>query len=259
MIFAVHTQILTSLGCGLQRYFMRRTDVWLSVYWNFIIHQIFLASTQEFQSLHDLSRQTTVVPVLSVAWHNCGWWWTRTWRRWWAMTLLSWSVVEVDESDPEDEFADQPGTTIRTKFSVLQSIRIHFEWDVTHTPVLLMKYLWSPHPRDVRILECTVKIIKAEIAKSEPTSKRREDLGMHSENHFLKGRNCEICQRTKITRAPCRRRKGEAVPRAVNFGDLITADHKVLSDNCESRNNHRYAVVVQDLAISPLTHWVFFE
>ena len=56
-------------------------------------------------------------------------------------------------------------------------------------------------------------------------------------------RNCEICKRTKITRAPCRRRNGEAVPRAVNFGDLITADHKVLSDNCESRNNHRYAVV----------------
>ena len=38
----------------------------------------------------------------------------------------------------------------------------------------------------------------------------------------------------------------------VNFGDLITADHKVLSDNCESRNNHRYAVVVQDLA----TQWI---
>ena len=57
---------------------------------------------------------------------------------------------------------------------------------------------------------------------------------------------------TKITRAPCRRRKGEAVPRADNFDDLITADHKVLSDNCESRNNHRYAVVVQDLA----TQWI---
>ena len=31
-----------------------------------------------------------------------------------------------------------------------------------------------------------------------------------------------------------------------NFGDLTTADHKVLSEGCESRNNHRYAVVVQD-------------
>ena len=63
---------------------------------------------------------------------------------------------------------------------------------------------------------------------------------------------CEICKRTKITRAPCRRRNGEAVPRAANFGDLMTADHKVLSDNCESRNKHRYAVVVQDLA----TQWI---
>ena len=73
----------------------------------------------------------------------------------------------------------------------------------------------------------------------EPTTKRREDLGKHSVyTHFLKDRNCQICKRTKFTRAPRRRRNGEAVPRAEIFGDLITADHKVLSDNCESRNNH---------------------
>ena len=87
----------------------------------------------------------------------------------------------------------------------------------------------------------------------EPTSKRREDLGRHSVcTHFPKDRNCEICQRTKITRAPCRRRIGGAVPRAENFGDLITADHKVLGEGCESRNNHRHAVVVQDWA----TQWI---
>ena len=90
-------------------------------------------------------------------------------------------------------------------------------------------------------------------ASLEPTTKRREDLGKHSvHTRFPKDRNCEICKRTKITRTPRRRRNGEAVPRADNFGDLITADHKVLSDNCESRNNHRYAVVVQDLA----TQWI---
>ena len=61
-------------------------------------------------------------------------------------------------------------------------------------------------------------------------------------------RNCEICQRTKITRAPCRRRNGGAILRAEMFGDLITAGHKVLSESRESRNNHRYAIVVQDLA-----------
>ena len=90
-------------------------------------------------------------------------------------------------------------------------------------------------------------------ASLEPTTKRREDLGKHNvHTHFTKDRNYEICKRTKITRATCTRRNGEALPRAVNFGDLITADHKVLSDNCESRNNHRYAVVVQDLA----TQWI---
>ena len=90
-------------------------------------------------------------------------------------------------------------------------------------------------------------------ASLEPTCKRREELGKHSVyTHFPKDRNCEICKRTKITRAPCRRRNGGAVLSAENVGDLITADHEVLSENCESRNSHRYAVVVQDLA----TQWI---
>ena len=87
----------------------------------------------------------------------------------------------------------------------------------------------------------------------EPMPTRSAALGKHSVyTHFPKDRNCEICQRTKITRAPCRRRIGGAVPRAEKFGDLITADHKVLSEGCESRNNHRCAIVVQDLA----TQWI---
>ena len=69
----------------------------------------------------------------------------------------------------------------------------------------------------------------------EPTCKRHEELGKRRVyTHFPKDRHCKICQRTKITRAPCRRRNGGAVPRAENFGDLITADHKVLRENCES-------------------------
>ena len=59
-----------------------------------------------------------------------------------------------------------------------------------------------------------------------------------------------ISLKTEIARS-ARGRKSQG-PSAENFGDLITADHKVLSDNCESRNNHRYAVVVQDLA----TQWI---
>ena len=51
--------------------------------------------------------------------------------------------------------------------------------------------------------------------------------------HFPKDRKCDVCLRTKITSAPCRRRTGEALPRAEKFGDLITADHKFLSEGCE--------------------------
>ena len=43
------------------------------------------------------------------------------------------------------------------------------------------------------------------------------------------------------------------MPRAENFRDLIQADHKVLSEGCESRNNHRYAIVMQDLATAKKT------
>ena len=68
---------------------------------------------------------------------------------------------------------------------------------------------------------------------------------------FPKDRNCDICLRTKITRAPCRKRTGTVV-RAENFGDLVTADCKVLSEGCESRHTRRYAVVVQDSA----TQWL---
>ena len=87
----------------------------------------------------------------------------------------------------------------------------------------------------------------------ELTSSRSADLGKHCVyTHFSKDRNFDICQRTNFTRAPCRRRIGGAVPRAENFGDLITADHKTLSEESASRNHHRYAVVVQDLA----TPWI---
>ena len=69
--------------------------------------------------------------------------------------------------------------------------------------------------------------------------------------HFPKDRNCEVW-RTKNARASCRSRTSNQEPRAEKFGDLITADFLVLNEDCESRNNQRYAVVVQDLA----TQWL---
>ena len=96
--------------------------------------------------------------------------------------------------------------------------------------------------------------------KDHDTSSSSHELPMESrakvepvrDTHFPKDPNCDVCLKTKITRASCRRRAGTVVPKAENFGDLTTADHKVLSEGSESRNNHRYAVVVQDLA----TQWL---
>ena len=65
--------------------------------------------------------------------------------------------------------------------------------------------------------------------------------------HLPKDRNYDICFMTKITRTSCRRRTDTVVPRAENFGDLITADDKVLSEECESRWNHQHAVMIQDV------------
>ena len=139
-----------------------------------------------------------------------------------------------DRSGQPDETTIERGNPLNSELEWLQEFREKLEDD--EIPVHGDSHASSSHEVSL-----------------EPTTKRREDLGKHSVyTHFPKDRNCEICKRTKITRAPCRRRNGEAVPRAENFGDLITADHKVLSDNCESRNNHRYAVVVQDLA----TQWI---
>ena len=54
--------------------------------------------------------------------------------------------------------------------------------------------------------------------------------------HFPKDRNCEICKRTKITRAACRRFSKSHLLRAINFGDVLTADHKIPNEDGESRN-----------------------
>ena len=73
----------------------------------------------------------------------------------------------------------------------------------------------------------------------EPRAKVEPGSGKHSVyTHFPKEPNCDICLKTKITRASCRRRAGTVVPTAEQFCDLITADHKVLSEESESRNNH---------------------
>ena len=83
----------------------------------------------------------------------------------------------------------------------------------------------------------------------ESRAKVEPGWGKHSvKTNFPKDPSCHICLKTKVTRSSCRRRAGTVGPRVEPVGDLITADHKILSEESESRNSHRYAVVVEDLA-----------
>ena len=73
-INTVLTQILTSLECGLLRNFVRRTGVRISLYWNFIIHQISLNSCShsgisEYNGLH----RSIAVSFLFGFWISFAW------------------------------------------------------------------------------------------------------------------------------------------------------------------------------------------
>ena len=88
---------------------------------------------------------------------------------------------------------------------------------------------------------------------SEPTPTTSVDLDKHSV--FLTSLKTKTARSVRVPKLQEPRAEDAlAEPYVVqkNFGDLITADHKVLSEGCESRNNHRYAIVVQDLA----TQWI---
>ena len=64
--------------------------------------------------------------------------------------------------------------------------------------------------------------------------------------HHPKDHNCDLCKRTKGTRVIDRSAQSR------KFGDLVTAEHKVLSAGNESRCGHRKASIVQD----ECTSWI---
>ena len=83
----------------------------------------------------------------------------------------------------------------------------------------------------------------------EPAPVRSADLGKHS--FFLTSRKSEIARSARGPKSQGPRAEdvlAESYLVLKMFGDLTTADHKVLIESCECRNNHRHAVVVQDLA-----------
>ena len=130
--------------------------------------------------------------------------------------------TKKDEMNEEDPTQDIPNR--------LQPFTENLEDLETHVPALSSEREISDSEGDASTVE---------------TQKRKHSI----DTHFPQDRHCDICSTTKIMRVPCD--KG-SIPRAEKFGDLTTADHKVLTEGSESRNHHRYAVVVQDLA----TQWI---
>ena len=84
------------------------------------------------------------------------------------------------------------------------------------------------------------------------TTKNRWNRGSHRTPTWRRSKRGAGARRESMLAQHRRRRTGTVVPKTDNFGDLITAVHKVLCEGCESRNYHRYAAVVQDLA----TQWI---
>ena len=89
--------------------------------------------------------------------------------------------------------------------------------------------------------------VKAEKSKPE-TCKPCHDLFTHTP----KDPECEICNKSKIMRAPCRRKDKKAAlapddtPKPQKIADSITADHTFLCDEEASRNLDTVALVIQD-------------
>ena len=84
-------------------------------------------------------------------------------------------------------------------------------------------------------------------AKVEPGSCK------HSvQTHFPKDPSCDICLKPTLTRASWQKTCWYSRAQSGKFVDLLIADHKFVSEGSASRNNHRYAVVAQDLA----TQWL---
>jgi len=73
--------------------------------------------------------------------------------------------------------------------------------------------------------------------------------------HFPKDPKCPICQSCKRTRAQCRSKthgEPDQLPEPKVFADAITADHKILNEDDESRSSDRVALIVMDRA----TRWL---
>ena len=89
---------------------------------------------------------------------------------------------------------------------------------------------------DAKIPSGLNNIIQSSYSKKEVS---QEEQKAQVQDRFLRGRHIAFMIYEYFD---------NQVPRAEKVGDVIAADHKVLRED-ESRTHHRYAVVVQDLAL----------
>ena len=108
-----------------------------------------------------------------------------------------------------------------------------------------------PHPY-TRIARLPERIAEREGVSQTYTHSHEQSRRHTLFTDFPKDTNCKVCRGSKVTRAPCARNSDDRADRikvAERLGDMITADHKVLNEEQESRMHHEYAaVVVQELA-----------
>ena len=83
-------------------------------------------------------------------------------------------------------------------------------------------------------------------------SKLRFDPKLNQHNtltHFPKDPNCPICNSCKRNRSHCRSKihgEPDKLPEPKKFADAVTADHKILNEDDESRKHDRVALIIMD-------------
>ena len=129
----------------------------------------------------------------------------------------------------------------------------HVEWQEQGGPCSSDKPEWLQEFRE-NLVEDKVPRHRDSHASSshesslEPTPARGADSGEHSVYTHSRDRPEDHTYKVSVQKTHWRSRTScQKI-----FGDLITADHKVLNEGCESRNNHRFTILVQDMA----TQWI---
>ena len=109
------------------------------------------------------------------------------------MHLTVTSNLVNDRSGKPEEI--QANKTPKTKKETTIELGNTFDSEI---PEWLQEFRENLVDDEIPLQGCSQASSSHEVS-SEPTTKRREDLGKHNvHTHFPKDRNCEICKRTKI-------------------------------------------------------------